>query len=112
MPVTGLVDRSKGKTSIATQYQQQGSQFYASSLDNLTASPSPNNNQAGALLLVNQQNRITTVAAAGDSVRLPPAISGGCITVVNDAASNAMNVWPSSATQGGAAGGDKINALA
>jgi hypothetical protein len=108
--VTGFVDRSKGKTSISTQYQAQGSAFYTSSLDNITATPS--GSQATSLLLVNQQNRITTVASAGDGVRLPPALSGACVVVVNDAVTNAANIFPSSAAQGGVAGGDKINALA
>jgi len=102
----------KGKSGIANQYQAQNTQFYSSAVDNLTASPSPNNTQAGAQVLMNQQNRITTVAAAGDSFRLPPAQPGAAVVVVNDAATNAANVWPSSQAQGGATGGDKINALA
>ena len=102
--ISGLQDRMKGKSAIANQYQAQNTQFYASALDNITASPSPNNNQAGALLLMNQQNRITTVAVAGDSVKLPPSQVGAAMVVVNDAATNACNVWPST--------GDKINALA
>jgi hypothetical protein len=109
---TGFVDRAKGKTIVSTQYQSQGGQFYGSALDNITASPTPNNTQAGASMINNSQNRITTVAAAGDSLRLPPAIAGAAIVVVNDATTNAANIWPSSAAQGGAAGGDKINALA
>jgi len=110
--VSGLQDRMKGKSAIANQYQAQNTQFYASALDNLTASPSPNNTQAGAQVLMNQQNRITTVAAAGDSFRLPPAQPGAAMVVVNDAATNAANIWPSSQAQGGVTGGDKINALA
>lgn len=110
--VTGFVDRAKGKTAISTQYQSPGGQFFASSLDNITASPSPNNTQAGALLIQNSQNRITTVGTAGDSVRLPPAQAGGQIVIANDAAANAANVFPSSQAQGGASGGDRINALA
>jgi hypothetical protein len=107
---TGFVDRAKGKTTISTQYQQQGGAFYCSSLDNITATPS--GTQANSLLLLNQQNRITTVATAADGVRLPPAIAGAAVVVVNDATTNAASVWPSSAAQGGATGGDKINALA
>jgi len=110
--VTGFVDRAKGKTAIATQYQAPNTQFYCSSQDSITASASPNNTQAGAVLLQNQQNRITTVVTAGDSVRLPPCQVGAQVVVVNDAAANACNVWPSSSAQGGAAGGDRINALA
>jgi hypothetical protein len=110
--VTGFQDRMKGKSAIATQYQAQNTLFYGSALDNITASPTPNNTQAGALLIQNSQNRITTVAAAGDSVRLPPAVPGASIVITNDATTNAANVWPSSQAQGGAIGGDKINALA
>jgi hypothetical protein len=108
---TGFVDRAKGKTIVSTQYQSQGGQFYGSSLDNITASASPNNTQAGAQLVNNSQNRITTVGTAGDSLRLPPAIAGASIVITNDATTNAANIWPSSAAQGGASGGDKINAL-
>jgi len=110
--VTGFTDRSTGKTAISTQYQRQGTQFYSSALDNITASATPNNTQAGAQLVVNQQNRITTCAAAGNSLRLPPAVPGAAIVIVNDAATNAANIWPSSQAQGGASGGDAINALA
>ena len=106
--VTGFQDRLKGKSVISTQYQTQGGAFYSSSLDNVTATPSGTQNTS--LLLVNQQNRITTVATAGDGVRLPPAIAGAAVVVVNDAATNAANVFPSSQAQGGASGGDKINA--
>lgn len=106
--VTGFVQRDKGKTVISSQYMSQGGAFYSSSQDNITATPS--GTQATSLLLRQQQSRITTVATAGDGVRLPPAIAGASLVVVNDAASNAANVWPSSQAQGGAAGGDKINA--
>lgn len=77
--------------------------------DGLTATAS--GTQTTALLLVSKLNRITTVASAGDAVRLPPAIAGISITVRNAATTNAMNVYPSSAAQGGVTGGDAINAL-
>lgn len=38
--------------------------------------------------------RVTTVASAGDSVQLPLALRGMEVIVVNDAAANAMNVFP------------------
>lgn len=104
---TGFVDRAKGKTCISTQYMAQGASFYSNAQDNITATPS--GTQATSVLLAQQQNRITTVATAGDGVRLPPAIPGAAIVVVNDAATNAANIWPSSAAQGGITGGDKIN---
>jgi hypothetical protein len=104
---TGFVDRIKGKNVIATEYQAQGGAFFASWQDNITATPT--GSQSTSLLLTQQNNRITTVTTTGDGVRLPPAIPGAAIVVLNDAAVNPCNVWPSSATQGGIAGGDKIN---
>jgi hypothetical protein len=108
--VTGFVDRAKGKTAISTQYMSKGGAYYTSAEDGIVATPS--GNQANSRLLGQQQSRITTVASPGDGVRLPPAIAGACVVVVNDAAVNAANIWPSSQFQGGVAGGDKINALA
>ncbi len=67
--------------------------------------------QASALVLAAQCNQISTVGTAADSVVLPPAIAGAEISVTNNAAANAANVYPASATQGGVAGGDAINAL-
>ena len=77
--------------------------------DGLTATPT--GSQTSSLLLVSKMNRITTVASAGDGVRLPPAIAGLSINVRNAASANTANVFPSSAAQGGASGGDQINAL-
>ena len=76
--------------------------------DGITATGS--GNQSSALLIVSKMNRITTVTGAGDAVRLPPAIAGLSIIVRNAATTNAANVYPSSATQGGVSGGDQINA--
>jgi hypothetical protein len=80
-----------------------------STADNLTATPS--GTQTTALALAARVNRVTTVATAGDAVRLPPALAGMTIKVKNSASANAMNVYPASAAQGGVAGGDAINAL-
>ena len=66
--------------------------------------------QTTALLLSAILNRITTVVTGGDAVRLPPSLAGMKITISN-AAANAVNVFPSSAAQGGVTGGDSINAL-
>ena len=60
--------------------------------------------QANAVLLTDTFNRVTTVATAADSVKLPPAKPGMCMLVANAAAANSMNVFPST--------GDSINALA
>jgi hypothetical protein len=79
-----------------------------STADALTATAS--GTQTTALLLTSKANRITTVATGADAVRLPPALAGVSITVSN-AATNSMDVFPSSAAQGGVTGGDSINAL-
>jgi hypothetical protein len=61
--------------------------------------------QAGtAHVLTERFNRVTTVGTAADSVKLPPAIPGTDLFVVNAAAANSMNVFPQT--------GQYINALA
>lgn len=69
--------------------------------DNLTATASGNQTNSVKLTLI---NRFTTVASAGDSAVLPLSQPGMTVVVINDAAVNAMNIFPAS--------GDKINALA
>lgn len=59
--------------------------------------------QGSAVALTATINRVTTVAAGGDSVKLPAALAGRAITVINAAASNPMDCFPAS--------GDAINAL-
>lgn len=59
--------------------------------------------QGSATALPAQINRVTTVASANDSVKLPTCKAGMQITVVNAAASNSMNIFPTT--------GDAINAL-
>lgn len=49
--------------------------------------------QASAVALTSMLNRVTTVASANDSVQLPLAAPGMDITVINAAASNAMQVF-------------------
>jgi len=60
--------------------------------------------QAGTShILTERFNRVTTVASAADSVKLPPAVPGIDMFVCNSAATNSMNVFPST--------GDAVNAL-
>jgi hypothetical protein len=59
--------------------------------------------QASATALPASVNRVTTVATTGDSVKLP-ASAVGLIIVVSNAATNAMDVFPTT--------GDVINTLA
>lgn len=60
--------------------------------------------QGSAVALTTAINRVTTVAAGGDSVKLPAAVAGEVVTVINAAAANPMDCFPAS--------GDAINALA
>ena len=60
--------------------------------------------QASALALTKAINRVTIVASAGDSVKLPASVAGQSVVVINAAATNAMDCFPVS--------GDAINALA
>ena len=61
--------------------------------------------QAGtAHVLTERFNRVTTVGTAADSVKLPLAVPGVDVFVVNAAAANSMNVFPQT--------GQYINALA
>lgn len=59
--------------------------------------------QASALSLTKTINRVTTVASSGDSVKLPAALAGQSVVVINAAASNPMDCFPAS--------GEVINAL-
>lgn len=59
--------------------------------------------QANGVLLTRSFSRITTVATAADSVKLPPAKAGAQMIVFNKAAANSLNVFPNT--------GDAINAL-
>lgn len=76
--------------------------LHSTTADGLTATPS--GTQSNALLLTAGINRITTVGTAGDSVKLPPSQPGIEIDVINDAASNSMQVYGS--------GTDTINDVA
>jgi len=59
--------------------------------------------QTNAILLTTEYNVVNTVAAAGDSVKLPPA-AGGLRCVVFNRGANALNLFPNTS--------DVINALA
>jgi hypothetical protein len=68
----------------------QDGQLNLSNLDALTAHSG--GGQTSALKLVNLINRVSTVAAAADSVALPPAIPGLTVCVINSGA-NPMQVF-------------------
>ena len=85
---------------IGTGYA--GSFPTVSSANNLTATAA--GTQGTSLLLNSVINRVTTVATAGDAVKLPQAVAGIQIVVTNAAAANSMNVFPNT--------GDSINGAA
>ncbi|MGI9137161.1 MAG: hypothetical protein ACR2JS_08935 [Candidatus Nanopelagicales bacterium] len=58
--------------------------------------------QDDAVLLTATYNRVSTVATAADSVKLPAAVAGSRVVVFNKGA-NSVTVFPST--------GDKVNAL-
>ena len=85
--------------------------FPAASADNaLTANSG--GGQANAVQLNYHITRVTTVGAGGDSVKLPKALVGMQMVVINAAASNSMNVFPSSGEQINALGNDTAFAVA
>lgn len=59
--------------------------------------------QASATVLTASYNPVTTVASAGDSVKLPAGLPGMLITVTNADPTNSMDVFPAS--------GETINEL-
>lgn len=59
--------------------------------------------QTNAVLITTALTRVTTVATAADSVKLPASFPGASYVVINAAAANSLNIFPAS--------GDTINAL-
>jgi len=70
--------------------------------------------QAGATALTTDINRVTVVATASDGVKLPTAVAGLEILIVNDDSTDALQVWPDTgdAIDGGAANAVDANTLA
>jgi hypothetical protein len=85
---TGFIQRFKGKIAAIKIVMVANGLIFESALDTLTATGA---NQAGALPLTNQTNRITTVAA-GTGVSLPPAVAGLELTIINHGA-NPLQVY-------------------
>jgi len=74
-----------------------GGQQTVSNQDSITAHSG--GGQASATPLTKMQNRVSVVAAGGDSVVLMPSLPGMQITVLNGSLSNAMNVFPNGTEQ-------------
>lgn len=74
---------------------------YESTQDTITAFAG--GGQASAVQVTAMNARVTTVASAADSIKLMPSVKGLVVYITNAAATNSMNVFPST--------GDAINAL-
>lgn len=97
-----LLSASAGTQTISAGSLALTAGYMLASRDNaLTAHAG--GGQGSALQLAKQINRVTTVATAADSVKLPAALAGRSVVVVNAAAANAMDCFPSV--------GEIINAL-
>lgn len=75
--------------------------FYQSAANALTAHAG--GGQGSALQLAKGINRVTVVATAGDSVKLPVSVAGMQVVVINADSADSMDCFPSS--------GESINAL-
>ncbi len=87
---------------VQSQNQSIAGFLYESTVNGIVAFAT--GGQANAVLLTALLNRVTTVAAAADSVKLPPSEVGLTLELKNAAALNSLNLFPST--------GENINALA
>jgi hypothetical protein len=82
IPITPTVDQS-----------QAGQLWGQSAADNITAFAG--GGQGGAYQVVSEITRVTVVATAGDSIKLPPAVAGLDLMIINHGA-NAMQIFAQS----------------
>src|SRR5271169_2685862 len=79
-----------GTQQFEAGFYYEGPFYSQSSLDNLTANSG--GLFAGATMMGSMYNRVTTVAALGDSVKLPIARPGRAVSLANSGA-NPMRVY-------------------
>ncbi len=70
--------------------------------------------QAGATALTKNTNRVTVVGTNGDGVKLPTAVAGLEILIINDDSAQTLKIWPATgdAIDGGSANAVDANQLA
>lgn len=108
---TGSLTLTAGSLTLTAGSIIMTAGYYRSSVANaLTAHAG--GGQASALQLAREVNRVTTVGSAGDSVKLPVSVAGMQVVVINAAAANAMDVFPSSGEQINALGADTALSVA
>ena len=66
--------------------------FSISATDSITSGTTQT--QAGATTLTSHFNRVTTNANANDGVKLPVALAGKEVIILNDTTPNDLQVWP------------------
>jgi len=70
--------------------------------------------QAGATALTTDINRVTVSGTDGDGVKLPTAVAGAKVEIINDDAAQTIQIWPATgdAIDGGSANAVDANTLA
>ena len=70
--------------------------------------------QAGATALTKDINRITVSGTDGDGVKLPAAVAGAKVEIINDDSAETIKIWPATgdAIDGGSANAVDANTLA
>ena len=88
-----------------------GGNFVKSVTNSITAGATQT--QAGATALTKDINRVTTVGADNDGVKLPTAAAGLEILIINDDTGQDIQIWPNTddAIDGGSANAVDSNAL-
>lgn len=88
-----------------------GGNFVKSVTNSITAGSTQT--QAGATALTKDINRVTTVGTDGDGVKLPAAVAGLEILIINDDAGQDIKIWPNTddAIDGGSANAVDSNVL-
>jgi hypothetical protein len=97
-------------THLADAYA--GDAAYDSVTDTITAGTTQT--QAGAVALTTTINRISVVGTSGDSVKLPTAVAGLQVLIINDDSAQTVKVWPntSDTIDGGSANAVDSNQIA
>ena len=104
--ITSILTRNHNDTQNIS-----GGNFVKSVTNSITAGATQT--QAGATALTKDINRVTTVGADNDGVKLPTAAAGLEILIINDDTGQDIQIWPNTddAIDGGSANAVDSNAL-
>ena len=98
------VSQVTGPGNVVNAGQTWNNQLYGQAMAQDTITAVHPGAQSTAFAITSPLARVTTVASAGDGVLLPPSVRGMEIAIVNDAVTNACQVY--------ASGSDTINGTA